>query len=75
MAGFIPRIALRFGIIFPSFRGLRFSFSFSRNFNPSSGRPRSVTFNVSIFFTPLLTSLIVIITILSYLGLAHSRVV
>lgn len=75
MAGFITRIALRFGIIFPSFRGLRFSFSFSCNFSSSSGRPRSVTFNVSIFFTPLLTSLIVIITILSYLGLAHSRVV
>lgn len=74
MAGFITRIVLLFGIIFASFRGLRFSFSC--NSSPSSGHPRWVPFNVLIFSTPLPTTLIVIVIIhiVSYLDLVNSRV-
>lgn len=74
MAGFITRIVRRFGIIFASFRGLRFSFSCNFSSRSSSGHPRWVTFNVLIVSTPLPTSLIAIILIVSYLDLVHSRV-
>ena len=74
MAGFITRIVRRFGIIFASFRGLRFSFSCNFSSRSSSGRPRLVPFTVLLFSTLLLTSLIAITPIVSYLDLVHSGV-